>query len=280
MPDNVGSNIARGNRVQGKVALVTGAAQGIGRACAVALAAQGARVAICDVQQSAGEAAAESIRRSGGEAVYIFADVGKEEACKAAIEQTVAAFGGLDVLVNNAAISPRASLIETSAEIWDEVMAINLRAPFLCCKYAIPHLARSRGASIINIGSIHGVQSLPNLVAYGAAKGGLLTLTRSIAGAYARDKIRANYIIPGWVLTEGDLVAQRRSGFSDLDLEEMGKGLPLGRHQSCDDVAYAVIYLASDESAQMTGSIMHVDAGVSNLPLVEKGDYPDAAAPR
>jgi NAD(P)-dependent dehydrogenase (short-subunit alcohol dehydrogenase family) len=280
MPENAGSSITRGNRVQGKVALVTGAAQGIGRACAVALAAQGARVAICDVQQAAGEAAAESVRRSGGEAVYIFADVGNEDSCKSAVEQTVAAFGGLDVLVNNAAISPRASLTETSAETWDEVMAINLRGPFLCCKYAIPHLVRSQGASIINIGSIHGIQSLPNLMAYGAAKGGLLTLTRSIAGTYARNRIRANYVIPGWVLTEGDLVAQRRSGFSDRDLEEMGKSLPLGRHQSSDDVAYAVIYLASDESSQMTGSVMHLDAGVSSLPLVQKGDYPDAVTPR
>ena len=131
----------------------------------------------------------------------------------------------------------------------------------------------SGGGSIINIGSLNGIQGLPNLIAYSAAKGGLLSLTRTLAGAYAADNIRVNYIIPGWVLSEGELALQHSRGISDVDLQRAGRSLRLGRHQTPEDVAYAVVYLASDEAAQVTGTVLNIDAGSTTLPIPPNGPY-------
>ncbi|HTK05947.1 MAG TPA: glucose 1-dehydrogenase [Ktedonobacteraceae bacterium] len=254
-------------RVQGKVAVVTGAAQGIGRGCAEMLAREGARVIIADRQQDAGQAVVTGIREKGGEAIFQQLDVVEEQQCQQVMDMAVQTYGQLDIVVNNAGWYPRATLEETTADLWDQMLNVNLRGAFFCCKYAVAHLRARGGGSIINIGSIHGLQGAPNLVAYSAAKGGLLALTRTLAGAYAPDRIRVNYIIPGWVLTEGEKALQKGRGMSEEDLLRVGEMLPLGRHQSVEDTAYAVIYLASDESAQVTGSILHLDAGTSTLPL-------------
>jgi NAD(P)-dependent dehydrogenase (short-subunit alcohol dehydrogenase family) len=254
-------------RVQSKVAVVTGAAQGIGRGCAEMLAREGARVIIADLQQEAGQAVVAAIREQGGEAFFQQVDVLEEQQCQQVMDMAAQTYGRLDILVNNAGWYPRATLEETTANLWDHVLNVNLRGAFFCCKYALSHLRKSGGGSIINIGSIHGIQGAPNLVAYSAAKGGLLAFTRTLAGAYAPDRIRVNYIIPGWVLTEGEKALQRSRGMSEETLLHIGETLPLGRHQSVEDTAYAVIYLASDESAQVTGSIMHLDGGRSTLPL-------------
>ncbi|HEY4383497.1 MAG TPA: SDR family oxidoreductase [Ktedonobacteraceae bacterium] len=257
-------------RVQGKVAVVTGAAQGIGRGCAEMLAREGARVIIADLQQDAGQSVVSAIREKGGEAVFQQLDVIEEQQCQQVMDMAVQTYGRLDIVVNNAGWYPRATLEETTADLWDQMLNVNLRGAFFCCKHAVAHLRASGGGSIINIGSIHGLQGAPNLVAYSVSKGGLLTLTRTLAGAYAPDRIRVNYIIPGWVLTEGEKALQKRSGMSEEALLHIGERLPLGRHQNVEDTAYAVIYLASDESAQVTGSIMHLDAGNSTLPLRAK----------
>jgi NAD(P)-dependent dehydrogenase (short-subunit alcohol dehydrogenase family) len=256
-----------GERVAGKVVVVTGSAAGIGRGCAEMLAREGARVVLGDIQDEAGEAVAAGIREAGGEARYVHADVTREEECRALIEAAVETYGGLHGLVNNVGWFPRASLEETTAEFWDHVLRVNLWGAFFCCKHAVPHLRAGGGGSIVNMGSINGIQALPNLVAYGAAKGGLLAMTRTIAGAYARDRIRANYIIPGWVLTETEIALQESRGLTMEDLRRAGEALPLGRHQTAEDSAYAVLYLISDESAQVTGTVMYVDAGASELPL-------------
>jgi NAD(P)-dependent dehydrogenase (short-subunit alcohol dehydrogenase family) len=182
-------------------------------------------------------------------------------------------YGRIDVLVNNVGWFPRATLEETTTELWEQVLQINLRSAFYCCKYAIPAMRASGGGSIINIGSINGIQGLPNLFAYSAAKGGLLALTRTLAGVYAADHIRVNYIIPGWVLSEGELALQHSRGVSDADLQKAGQALRLGRHQTPEDVAYAVVYLASDESTQLTGTVLNVDAGAATLPLSSGGPY-------
>lgn len=260
-------------RVQGKVAVVTGAAQGIGRGCAEMLAREGARVIIGDLQQDAGQAVVAAIREKGSEALFQQVDVIEEKQCQHVMDMAVQMYGRLDIVVNNVGWFPRATLEETTADLWDHVLNVNLRSAFFCCKYAVAHLRASGGGSIINIGSIHGIQGLPNLVAYSAAKGGLLSLTRTLAGAYAPDRIRVNYIIPGWVLTEGEKALQRSRGLSEEALLRAGETLPLGRHQSVEDTAYAVIYLASDESAQVTGSIMNLDAGASTLPQSSTAAY-------
>jgi NAD(P)-dependent dehydrogenase (short-subunit alcohol dehydrogenase family) len=182
-------------------------------------------------------------------------------------------YGRIDGLVNVAGAYPRATLEETTTEFWDWVQAVNLRSAFYCCKHAVPHL-RADGGSIVNIGSLNGIQGLPNLVAYAAAKGGLLALTRTLAGAYAADRIRVNYVIPGWVLTEGEISLQTSRGVAEETLRKAGAALPLGRHQTPLDTAYAVLYLVSDESTQVTGTIMSVDAGASTLPIPSSAPYP------
>lgn len=253
------------DRVKDKVIIVTGAAQGIGFGIARQLAAEGAHVILADKQIEAGEAAAANICAAGGHARFQPCDVTREAECAALMEAAAQHFGGLDGLVNNAGWYPRATLEDTSTEFWEAVMQVNLRSAFYCCKYAVPKMQARGGGSIVNIGSVHGIQASANLVAYGAAKGGLLTLTRTLAGAYGHDRIRVNYLIPGWVLTEGELALRRSAGMSDAELRELGASLLLGRHQTPEDTAHAVVFLMSDESSQITGSILHVDGGMSSL---------------
>jgi NAD(P)-dependent dehydrogenase (short-subunit alcohol dehydrogenase family) len=255
------------NRLSGKVIVVTGAAQGIGFGCATLCAAEGASVILGDLQDERGERAAAEIRAAGGQAQFCHADVKNEADCAGLIETAQRSFGRLDGLVNNAGWFPRATLEETTTALWDEIIQVNLRGPFYCCKHAAPVMTRGAGGSIVNVGSICGIQSLPNLVAYGAAKGGLLSLTRTLAGTLAEHRIRVNYLIPGWVLTEGEISLHATLGRSEDSLREEGKKLPLGRQQTPRDAAYAAVYLLSDESSQVTGTILHIDAGTSTLPL-------------
>src|SRR5256886_3286275 len=196
------------NRLQEKVVIVTGAAQGIGFGCARLLAAEGAAVVLGDIQKERGEQSAAIIRKEGGEALFCPADVREEQQCAALIEKAVQSYGKLNGLVNNAGWFPRATLEETTTELWEQILQVNLRSAFYYCKHAVPRMREAKGGSIVNIGSICGIQSLPNIVAYGAAKGGLLSLTRTLAGALSDDRIRVNYVIPGWVLSEGELKIQ------------------------------------------------------------------------
>ena len=261
------------NRLQNKVILVTGAAQGIGFACARQAAAEGATVILADIQQDRGERSAAAIRNEGGKANFHPVDVRDESQCATLIDHTIRDHKKLDGLVNNAGWFPRATLEQTTTQLWEEVLNVNLRSAFYICKYAVPHMRQARTGSIVNMGSICGIQSLPNLIAYGAAKGGLLTLTRTLAGALAQDRIRVNYVIPGWVFTEGELAIQKGEGRTEDDLRKAGEKLSFGRAQTPQETAYAVIYLLSDESAQVTGTTMHLDAGASTLPI-QPGTYP------
>jgi NAD(P)-dependent dehydrogenase (short-subunit alcohol dehydrogenase family) len=261
------------NRLQNKVILVTGAAQGIGFACARQAAAEGAAVVLADIQQDRGEKSAAAIRNEGGKAHFHPVDVRNESRCAALIDYAVSTHKKLDGLVNNAGWFPRATLEQTTTQLWEEVLNVNLRSAFYICKYAVPHMRKARAGSIVNMGSICGIQSLPNLIAYGAAKGGLLTLTRTLAGALAQDRIRVNYVIPGWVFTEGELAIQKGEGRTEEDLRKAGEKLSFGRAQTPQETAYAVVYLLSDESAQVTGTTMHLDAGASTLPI-QPGTYP------
>ncbi len=217
------------NRLQNKVVLITGAAQGIGFGCARLAAAEGAAVVLADIQKERGEQAATTLRAEGAQALFVPVDLRDESQCAAMIDQAVHAHGRLDGLVNNAGWFPRATLEQTTTELWEEVLHVNLRSAFYCCKYAVPKMREARGGSIVNMGSICGIQSLPNLVAYGAAKGGLLALTRTLAGALAADRIRVNYVIPGWVFTEGELAIQKGEGRTPEDLRKAGEKLAFGR---------------------------------------------------
>ena len=261
------------NRLQNKVILVTGAAQGLGFACARHAAVEGATVILADIQQARGEQSAATLRNQGAQAHFLPVDLRDEPQVAALIDQTIRAHKKLDGLVNNAGWFPRATLEQTTTELWEEVLNVNLRSAFYACKYAVPHMRQAPTGSIVNMGSICGIQSLPNLVAYGAAKGGLLALTRTLAGALAQDRIRVNYVIPGWIFTEGELAIQKAEGRTPEDLRQAGEKLAFGRAQSPEETAYAVVFLLSDESAQVTGTTLHLDAGASTLPI-QSGTYP------
>jgi NAD(P)-dependent dehydrogenase (short-subunit alcohol dehydrogenase family) len=255
------------DRLVDKVIVVTGAAKGIGRGCAEALAAEGAAVVLGDVLAGEGSAAARALQDSGLEATFKHTDVRREQDCAALMEHAVSTYGRIDGLLNNVGWFPRGTIEETTAELWDEVQAVNLRSAFFCSKHAVPHLRAAGGGSIVNMGSPLGIQGLPNVVAYAAAKGGLLNLTRTLAGAYAADRVRVNYLLAGWILTDTEVALQKSRGLADEDLKRAGAGLPLGRHQTVGDVANAAIYLLSDESSQVTAAILNVDAGVTMMPV-------------
>src|SRR5438128_5233050 len=254
-------------RLTGKVVVVTGAAQGIGFGCARMAAVESAAVVLGDIQKERGEEAAAKIRKEGGQAIFQLADVTDETQCSALVDVAVKKFGKLNGLVNNAGWFPRARLEETTTDLWEKVMQVNLRGAFYATKHAVPRMRECGGGSVVNMGSVCGIQGLPNLVAYAAAKGGMLSMTRTLAGALAADRIRVNYLIPGWIATEGELAIQKGEGRDASALESQGKNLPLGRMQTVQDAAYAAIYLLSDESSQVTGAILNVDAGGSMLPI-------------
>ena len=253
----------RSGRLAGKVAIVTGAGSGIGRGIALAFAAEGAAVLVANRRPEAGTDTARRIAAAGGRARFQPTDVTREEDCAGAVAAALEHFGRLDVLVNNAAVFPRATLEETTADLWETILNTNLRGPYFLCKHAVPAMRRGGGGSIVNLGSTNAFCGLPNLFAYSCAKGGLLTLTRNLARALAPDRIRANLLNPGWVISEGEVVVQALEGHDAAWIEAMGRRQPLGRHQLPEDAARAAVFLASDESSQVTGVELNCDAGRS-----------------
>lgn len=261
---------ARGTRVLDKVAIVTGAGSGIGRATAELLALEGAKVVVANRSAERGEETVERIRGAGGEATFIQTDVSQENDCVQLVRRAIETYRRLDVLVNNAAIYPRGTLEQTSLAFWREIMATNLDGPFVLCREAVPHMVRNGGGSIVNVGSFNGLCGAANLVAYSTAKGGLLTLTRNIGAAYASQGVRANYLIPGWVLTDTERIIQAGEGHDAAWLEANAANLAGGRYSTPEDAAFAILFLASDESAFVNGTILNTDGGSSMLPAAAR----------
>ena len=239
-------------RVAGKIALVTGGASGIGRASAMMLAHEGARVAVSDINLDGARDVADAI---GDVAVAIAHDVTDETAWTMALDTIVAAFGGLHVLVNCAGTAINGTVEETSLEEWRNLHALDLDSVFLGCKHAIRHIAASGGGSIVNISSISGIIAGHNLAAYNSAKAGVRHLTKSVAlhCAHEANGVRCNSVHPAFVDTP-ILDEILRRGTREEGLERLARQVPLGIVGEPDDVAHAVIYLASDESRFMTGS--------------------------
>jgi NAD(P)-dependent dehydrogenase (short-subunit alcohol dehydrogenase family) len=245
------------SRLSGKVAFVTGAASGIGRAIAVIFAANGARVVIADLNE---EGAAETVRLvtgAGGDAAAFTTDVTSEEAVRDAIDACVRDFGSLDVLVNNAGAVKMASAAETELADWERMLAVNLRGVFLTTKHAIPHMERNEGGVIVNIASIGSIVSVPAHAAYNAAKAGVVGFSRQVAADYGPRNIRVNCICP----TATDTPLVREAGATGGMLRRMADGHPLRRLPTPDDIAYAALFLASDESRCITGVTLPVDSG-------------------
>jgi len=255
------------DRLKDKVALVTGAASGIGRATAVLLAREGARVVATDIS-SAGEEVAREIRAGGGQALFVAHDVTDEVAWHAVMSRTLESHGRLDVLVNNAGISTSRPVTELSLAEWREQLAVNLDGVFLGIKYAVRTMrAGGRGGSIINVASVSGLVGSPGTAAYSASKGGVRMLTKAVAMECAPDSIRVNAVFPGGVRTPIWQNADWWKGFVAKvgSEEEAWKKLeaasPLGRMAEPDDIAEAILYLASDASRYVTGSELVIDGG-------------------
>ncbi|HEY8515714.1 MAG TPA: glucose 1-dehydrogenase [Candidatus Binatia bacterium] len=247
-------------RLAGKVAVITGAAKGQGAGVARAFASEGASVALLDVLDDAGEAVAAAIRAEGGTALFRRCDVSREDDVSAAIAAAVDAYGGLDVLYNNAAVISYGNRIaDMPVEQWDRTIAINLRGPFLCAKYALPHLIARGGGVILNVSSHGAFQAAPVGVAdYATAKGGLVTLTYYLASEYGSSNVRANCIAPGPIPT--DLNAPFLGTPEGRAATAMF--IPLGRVGEIDDVARAAVFLASDEAKWISGAVLRVDGGI------------------
>ena len=254
-------------RVAGKIALVTGAGSGLGRASAVLLARAGARVAVTDIDEASARATAAAIdgERSGA-AIALRHDVTEEAAWTAALEATVAAFGGLHVLVNNAGIAEGGSVEDTDLATWRRVHAVDLDGVFLGCKYAIQHIHASGRGSIINISSIAGIIAGHNMAAYNSAKAAVRHLTKSVALHCAKQgyDIRCNSVHPSFVRTAILDPLVERLG-AEQAYAKLARQIPMGRIGEPDDVAYGVLYLASDESGFMTGAELVIDGGISAM---------------
>ena len=253
-------------RLEGKVALITGAAQGIrgelmgfGGATAWLFVREGAKVVLGDIDEESGQRTASQIRDSGGDAVFARLDVTSEEEWKAAVKATVRMFGRLDILVNSAGTGAPYTLEETTEEIWDAQMEVHAKGPFLGIKQAIPEMRKVGGGSIVNISSINGLVGSPTSTAYHAAKGAMRLLTKAIAIQYAGGRIRVNSVHPGYALTP-----LTQSRFSDpAEYAWRAAKIPLGRMATADEIAYGILYLASDESSHVTGSELVIDGGVT-----------------
>jgi len=252
------------DRVKGKTCIITGAALGIGHACALRLAEEGARVALFDMLDAEGEALAEALRARGFEAGYWHVDVADEASVSRAIAQVATRFGSVDVLVNNAGIAGASKPThELSVEEWDRVQAVNVKGVFLCTKHAIPHLQRAGGGSIVNLSSIYGLVGAPDVPPYHASKGAVRLMSKTDALLYAADRIRVNSVHPGYIRTPMVERHLRDSGATDLEAAcaEVGRLHPLGHMGEADDIAWGVVYLASDESKFVTGSELVIGGG-------------------
>jgi NAD(P)-dependent dehydrogenase (short-subunit alcohol dehydrogenase family) len=252
------------HRVNGKTCIVTGASLGIGRACALRLAEEGAHLALFDVLDDDGAALVAELQSRGAEARYWHVDVGSEQAVHAAIDAVAAHFGGVDVLVNNAGIAgANKPTHEITEEEWDRVQAINVKGVFFCVKHAIAHLRRAGGGSIINLSSIYGLVGAADVPPYHASKGAVRLMSKNDALTYATDRIRVNSIHPGFIWTPMVEHHLRDSGATDIDAARREVGLlhPLGHMGDVDDIAWGVVYLASDESKFVTGAELVIDGG-------------------
>jgi 3-oxoacyl-[acyl-carrier protein] reductase len=240
-------------RFKDKVVVVTGAAAGIGRVTAEAFAAEGAKLAICDVNPEAGEAAARAL---SPEASFRQVDVANEAAVREWMDEVAKRYGRIDVLVNNAGITRDALLLRMKETDWDLVMNINLKGAFLCTKAAVRYMAQERSGRIINVASVVGVVGNPGQANYVASKAGLIGFTKTVAREFAARGITVNAVAPGYIET------RMTAGLSDKIKESFLAQIPLGRAGTPAEVAGIIAFLASDAAAYLTGQVLHVSGGM------------------
>ena len=246
-----------------KVAIVTGAAMGIGKGIAFILGQEGAKLVLADVNVPVGLKTCRELEKLGYEAFFVECDVSKEDQVKAMITASVERYGTIHILVNNAGIGLYKTVLETTSEEWDLCLGINLKGAFLCSKYAIPHIQAAGGGSIINITSVHSHQNVNGTAPYAASKGGLLALTRQMAIDFGKDHIRVNAVCPGWTYTPNvqrifDRYPDPIKARQDVERRQI-----LGRLGTSEEVGEATAFLASDAASYITGSSLMVDNGMT-----------------
>jgi NAD(P)-dependent dehydrogenase (short-subunit alcohol dehydrogenase family) len=252
-------------RLADKVAIITGAGSGIGRATAMLFAQEGAKVVVVDYAPEGGQETVEMIKRNGGEAIFVETDVSKAAAVEKMVQTAIDTYGKIDILFNNAAVTIPASVVDATEAVWDKTMDIDLKGVFLPSKYAIPHMIKGDGGSVINTASMCGLVASPNQAPYSAAKGGVIALTRQMAIDYATHNIRVNSICPSEVRTPMFLGFINRAPDPEKKMQELIARIPLGRVAEPEEIARAALFLASDESSYVTGVTLPVDGGLTAM---------------
>lgn len=247
--------------LEGKIAVITGAASGIGLGTAKRMAEAGASIVLLDIDKPGGEKSVEEITNLGGKAKFYRCDVTSNLDCKKAAENVIQEFGRIDILFNNAGIIIRKNIVDLSEEEWDEVLNVNLKAIYLLSHHVIPYMIKTGGGSIINTGSGWGLKGGPKATAYCASKGGVVNLTRAMAIDHGKDNIRINCVCPGDVDTPLLHGEAAQLGEDEAKFLEEATDRPLDRIGVPDDIANAVLYFASDMSSWVTGSVLVVDGG-------------------
>ena len=251
------------NSLTGRRALITGGASGIGKATAMLFAREGAAISVVDLDEEGGWKVARAIQEEAGRAVFVAADVTLDSDCRRAVQQTVSELGGLDILFNNAGIIRRATVAELTEAEWDQVMAVNVKSIFLMSRYSVPVMANAGGGVIINTASGWGLMGGPRAAAYCASKGAVVLLTKAMAIDHGPQNIRVNCICPGDTDTPMLRDEARQLGQSAERFLTEAADRPLGRIGTPDEIAQAVLYLASDASSYVTGTALVVDGGGS-----------------
>ena len=250
------------SRLDGKVALITGAGNGMGREASLLFAREGARIAVADFAEEGGNATVEAVQDAGGEAFFVKVDVSNDEQVRAMVDATMRTYGALHVLYNNAGIFPAddGGVTETSEPTWDHVMDVNLKGVWLGCKHGVPAMLESGGGSIVNVASFVALMGAATAqIAYTASKGGVLAMTREVAVEYARRGIRANSLCPGPIDTP--MLAELLS--DPARRERRLVHIPMGRLGRIEELAKAALFLACDDSSFMTGAALVVDGGIT-----------------
>ena len=253
-------------RLKNKVALITGASSGIGRATAILFAKEGAKVVVADIDSKGGAETVKMIKNNGGKAVFVYADVTVAAETQKILETALKEYGRLDILFNNAGINPLGTVADTSEEVWNRTIDVNLKSIFLCSKYAIPIMTKQGGGVIINTASVNGLVALPDEVAYDASKGGVVMLTKAMAIDHGSQNIRVNCVCPG--ATDTPLL--RRYIKEATDSEKQLKtfieyNAALRRLIQPEEIAFTVLFLASDEASAITGVALPVDGGCTAI---------------
>lgn len=251
-------------RFKDKVIIVTGAGKGMGRASAIAFAQEGGSVAVADIDETAGNETVRLISAAGGKAIFVHCDVAKTMEVQRLVAETVSAFGGVDVLHNNAGIVRYGTVVDFPEDEWDNLMGINLKAPFLTCKYVIPEMRKRGGGAIVNTASVQAFATQRTVAAYSASKGAIVAFTMTVALDHAPENIRCNCIAPGSIDTP--MLRWAADKFVPDDpagaLRSWGSAHPLGRVGTAEEVARLVLFLSCDDSAFCTGACFTIDGGL------------------